>query len=67
MRTFIALVVIVYLVGVGVALSPTVQAKWASAPASELFTSVAQALPDAVAWPARAYHSMADRPVTVRG
>jgi hypothetical protein len=61
MRALIALIVIIYLVGVGVALSPTIQAKWNSASASDLAASVAQALPDAVAWPARAYHSMTDR------
>ncbi len=61
MRVIIALIVIVYLVGVGVALSPTIQAKWNSASASDLTTSVAQALPNALAWPARAFHSIADR------
>jgi hypothetical protein len=67
MRTLIALLVIVYLVGVGVELSPTIGAKWNSATASELVGSIAQALPDAVAWPARAYHSVADRRPTARG
>ena len=58
MRALIALIVILYLVGVGVALAPTIQNKWASASASELVASVAQELPNAVAWPARAYHSI---------
>jgi hypothetical protein len=61
MRALIALIVIIYLVGVGVALSPTIQAKWSSASASDLATSVAQELPNAVAWPARAYHSITAR------
>jgi hypothetical protein len=61
MRMLIALIVVVYLIGVGVALSPTIQAKWSSASASDLATSVGQALPNAVAWPARAYRSMTDR------
>jgi len=43
MRALIALVVVIYLVGVGVALSPTIQAQWNSASASQLTTSVAQA------------------------
>jgi hypothetical protein len=60
MRTLIALLVIIYLVGIGVALSPTIQSKWNGASASDLATSVAQALPDAVAWPARAFQSMTD-------
>jgi hypothetical protein len=61
MRAVIALIVIVYLVGVGVALSPTIQAKWNSASASDLAASVAQELPNAVAWPARAFHSVTER------
>ena len=61
MRAIISLIVIIYLVGVGVELSPTIQAKWNSGSASDLATSVAQALPRAVAWPARVYHSMTDR------
>jgi hypothetical protein len=60
MRALIALIVIIYLVGVGVALSPTIQAKWNGGSASDLATSVGQALPNAVAWPARAFHSIAD-------
>jgi hypothetical protein len=61
MRALIALIVIVYLVGVGVALSPTIRAKWDNAPASDLATSVGQDLPYALTWPARVYHSMTDR------
>jgi hypothetical protein len=58
MRVLIGLMVIIYLVGVGVALAPTIQAKWNSASASELATSVGQALPNALAWPAKVYHSI---------
>jgi hypothetical protein len=61
MRVIIALIVILYLVGVGVVLAPTLQAKWNSGTASELAASVGQALPDALAWPARAYRSMTGR------
>jgi hypothetical protein len=61
MRAIVALIVILYLVGVGVVLAPTLQAKWNSATASELATSVGQALPDALAWPAKAYRSMTGR------
>jgi hypothetical protein len=53
--------VIIYLVGVGVALSPTIGTKWNGASVSDLAASVAQALPDAAAWPARAYRSMTER------
>ncbi len=61
MRTLIALIVIVYLVGVGVTLSPTIATKWNSAPASELAASTAQSLPSALAWPATAYHNVMGR------
>jgi hypothetical protein len=61
MRALIALVVVVYFIGIGVALSPTIQAKWNTASASDLATSVAQELPNAVAWPARVYRNMTDR------
>ena len=61
MRMLIALLVIVYVVGVGVVLSPTVKEKWSSAPASDLGASVVQALPDALAWPARVFHSLTGR------
>ena len=57
MRAFIALVVIIYLVGVGVALAPTVRDRWSTATASEFADSIAKAVPDAAAWPARAYRA----------
>ena len=60
MRAVIALIVIIYLVGVGVVLSPTIQAKWNGALASDLAASIGQALPNALAWPAGIYHSMSD-------
>ena len=61
MRALIALIVIVYLVGDGVALAPTIEAKRSSATAAEFAGSVGQALPGVLAWPARVYHGMADR------
>ena len=60
MRALLAVIVIIYVVGIGVALAPTIQAKWGGASASDLASSVAQALPYAVIWPARAYHSITD-------
>jgi hypothetical protein len=61
MNALIALIVIVYLVGVGVALSPVIQAKWTSVSAQDLVASVGKALPDALAWPIRLYHSMTNK------
>ena len=55
MRALIALIAIVYLVGVGVLLSPIVQAGWSSGTPSNLFASVGEALPNT---PAGVYHSM---------
>ena len=48
MRALIALIVIVYLVGVGVALAPAIQAKWSTASASDLASGVGEALPNAL-------------------
>ncbi len=53
MRLLIALIVIVYLVGVGVVLAPTVESGWNSQTASAFVDSIGNALPDALAWPAR--------------
>lgn len=58
MRLLIGLIVVVYLVGVGVVLAPTIQSKWSSEPASVLASSVFQQLPVAFAWPARVYRSL---------
>jgi hypothetical protein len=58
MRLLIALIVIIYLVGVGVVLAPVVRSTWNSEPASGFAESVAQALPDALVWPVRAARSV---------
>jgi hypothetical protein len=59
MRLLSAVLVIIYIVGVGVVLSPTIETRWKGASASDLATSVAQALPLAVAWPVTVYHGLA--------
>jgi hypothetical protein len=59
MRFLLALIVIIYLVGVGVVLSPTVRSTWDSEPASVLTDKIVHALPDALAWPVRAVHAFA--------
>jgi hypothetical protein len=59
MRLLLALIVIIYLVGVGVVLSPTIRSGWSSDPASVLTDHIVQALPDALAWPVRAVHAFA--------
>ncbi|MBV8964189.1 MAG: hypothetical protein JOY67_21255 [Hyphomicrobiales bacterium] len=60
MRLVIALLVIIYLVGIGVELSPTIQTKWNTASAADLVASIIQELPDAMAWPARLARRMTD-------
>jgi hypothetical protein len=58
MRALIAIVVIIYLVGVGVALAPTVRAHWNSGTAADFTASVGHELPYALAWPANVYRSL---------
>ena len=55
MRLLIVLIALVYFIGIGVVLAPTIQAKWNTATASEFASSVSQSLPDALAWPARLF------------
>ena len=61
MRLLLALVVIIYLVGVGVELSPTIRAQWTGAPAPDFATSVALEIPRALAWPALSFQSASER------
>jgi hypothetical protein len=59
MRLVLALLIIVYLVGVGVVLAPVVESAWNSETAAAFFDSVGQALPDALSWPVRLAHANA--------
>jgi hypothetical protein len=59
MRLLVAIILIIYLVGVGVVLSPTIRSTWDSETASALADHVVQALPNALAWPVRAAHAFA--------
>jgi hypothetical protein len=61
MRTLLALAVTIYLVGVGVELSPTIRTQWNSAPAPEFATNVAVELPKALAWPAMGFQGASER------
>lgn len=62
MRLILAVLVIIYLVGVGVALAPTIRDRWNVATASDLTASVARELPSALTWPARAYRNIVGEP-----
>jgi hypothetical protein len=61
MRSALAVLVIVYLVGVGVELAPTFSSA-SSSSVSVLFASVMRELPNALEWPARVYHRFKDEP-----
>jgi hypothetical protein len=61
LRGLIALIVIVYLVGIGVALAPTIQANWSTATAAEFTSRVGRDLPYALAWPAWVFRGIANR------
>jgi hypothetical protein len=68
MRVLIAILVAVYLVGVGVELAPTIEANWNSDTASQFFASVTAEMPRALSWPATVYRRAAERaPLLSRG
>jgi hypothetical protein len=57
MRGLARLLAIIYLVGIGVALAPTVRANWQSS-TSVLYTNVVRDLPAAFAWPVTAVRAL---------
>ena len=61
MQVLIALIIIVYLVGVGVVLAPTVEANWRSGTTEQFAASVGHELPHALTWPARVYRETTNR------
>jgi hypothetical protein len=61
MRSVLAVLVVVYLAGVGVELAPTFSSASKSA-VSVLFASVIRELPDALEWPTRVYRRFKDQP-----
>jgi hypothetical protein len=62
MRILVTLLMIAYLVGVGVALAPTIKTNWSTVPASQFAGSISDELPGALSWPATAYRSIGDHP-----
>jgi hypothetical protein len=61
MRALVALLLVVYLIGVGVVLAPTIETYWGTAPASKLVQSVSTELPRALSWPATVYRRATQR------
>jgi hypothetical protein len=58
MRTLLALIIIIYLVGVGVALAPTIRDRWSVSSASAFASDIVHELPHAIRWPVRAIRSI---------
>jgi hypothetical protein len=61
MRGVLAVLVIVYLVGVGFELAPIFSSA-SNSSVSVLFANVTRELPDALEWPVRVYHRFKDQP-----
>jgi hypothetical protein len=55
MQALIAIVIVIYLIGVGVVLAPTVHANWNNGTAADFAASVGHELPYALVWPAEVY------------
>lgn len=58
MMRLIFVVLLIYVVGIGVQLTPTVREGWNSMTAAQLLDRTAEELPNAAAWPMRAYESL---------
>jgi hypothetical protein len=70
MGRLISLLLLVYVIGIGVQLAPTVQESWDRETAEQVFARVMDELPRAAAWPVRAFDSIRGRtsePVTSTG
>jgi hypothetical protein len=60
MRSLASMLAIVYLVGIGLAIVPTVQSNWHNS-TPVLYTNVVRALPEAFAWPVTAIRALVAR------
>ena len=58
MIRLIWVLLIVYVIGIGVQLAPTVREAWDTVPSSQLVSRVVSELPAAAAWPMRVYESV---------
>lgn len=55
MRRLISILAAIYVIGIAVQMWPLIETQWDSVPASHLAAGVADRLPVAAAWPARAW------------
>ncbi len=62
MRTFIEILLVFYLAGVGVVLAPTLKASWSNGSASRCVGNAATELQRAFSWPAIVYRNIAEKP-----
>ena len=58
MGRLISLLLLVYVIGIGVLLAPTVQENWDRETAEQVFARVMDELPRAAAWPVRVFDSI---------
>jgi hypothetical protein len=58
-RVVIAILLIVYLIGVGVELAPSVWSGWSTGNSSLMLGAITRRLPEALAWPVLFYRSIA--------
>jgi hypothetical protein len=61
MRRLFSFLLTVYVIGIAVQIAPLVEDQWDTVPAAKLVASVADELPNAAAWPARAYDTVRGR------
>jgi hypothetical protein len=61
-RSLVGIILIVYLIGVGVELSPIFRTGWYSSTAAELSVNLLNAIPDAFAWPVHVYRKLTGTP-----
>jgi hypothetical protein len=70
MGRLISLLLLVYVIGIGVQLAPTVQGSWDKETAEQVFARVMDELPHAAAWPVRTFDSIrgkTNEPATTTG
>ncbi len=58
MRVVIAILLIIYVIGVGVELAPSVWSGWSTGNGSLMLGAITRALPEALAWPVLVYRSI---------
>lgn len=63
MGRLLSLLLLIYVIGIGVQLAPTVEAAWDTDTASEVSAKVMDELPSAARWPVRMFDRLRDKDV----